>query len=98
MKSLRSRLEALEHAARFVSDTRQLDILIAALDGDAAAATNLEQLRSRGALAGRLGEVFDALHGPFETEKAEDPTPQQHFGAAMDAVNCPAASLRQPTL
>jgi hypothetical protein len=75
MKSLRSRVEALEGASRYVSGSRQLDILIAAIDRDLAATLELERLRTCGALAGRLGEVFDALHGPFETEKTEDPTP-----------------------
>jgi hypothetical protein len=75
MKSLRSRVEALEGASRYVSGSRQLDILIAAIDGDLAATLELERLRTCGVLAGRLGEVFDALQGPFETEKTEDPTP-----------------------
>ena len=73
-RSLRARLEALELAARFVSGSEQLDVLIAAIDGDLAATLELERLRTGGALAGRLGEVFDALHEPFETEKTEDPT------------------------
>jgi hypothetical protein len=73
MKSLRSRVAALEGASRYVSG-RQLDILITAMDGDLAATLELERLRTCGALAGRLGEVFDALHGPFQTEKTEDRT------------------------
>jgi len=74
MRSLRTRLEALEHAARFLSGSRQLDILIAALGGDSAAAAHLERLRNRNALAGRLGELFDALTLPFEGDltKEED--------------------------
>ena len=68
MKSLRTRIAALEESARFVSCTRQLDILIAAISGDPAGVAELKVLRSSGALAGRLGEVFDALTPTVETD------------------------------
>jgi hypothetical protein len=75
MKSLRSRLEALEVAARYVSGANQLDILLAAMGGDLAATLELDRLRTGGALAGRLGEIFDALQGPCETDQTAGPTP-----------------------
>ena len=69
MKSLRARLEALELASRLVSGSEQLNLLFAAMGGDRAAAAQFEQLRSRGALAGRLGELYDALTYPFDPER-----------------------------
>ena len=71
MKSLLSRVEALEVTARYVSGNKQLDILLGAMGGDLAATSELERLRACGALAGRLNEVIDALKGPFETDKTD---------------------------
>jgi hypothetical protein len=75
MRSLRSRVEALEMTARNVSGTNQLDVLLGAMGGDLEATVKLERLRTCGALAGRLGEIFDALQGPIETDKTGAPTP-----------------------
>jgi hypothetical protein len=71
MKSLRARLEALEEAARSASGSRQLDILVAAIEGDAGAVAQWERLRSCGALAGRFGELYDAITFPLQTDQSE---------------------------
>lgn len=74
MRSLDGRLRSLERTARQLSGSAQLNIWIAAMRGDAAAAEELRRLRYRGEMAGRLDELYDALKYPVRTEapKPED--------------------------
>ena len=64
MKSLRVRLTALEVAARRALEDRQLDLWVGAMSGDPVATAEFEKLR--GAVTGRLHELYDAIRQPLE--------------------------------
>jgi hypothetical protein len=66
LKSLYRRVAALEGAARRGLEDKQLDLFVAALAGDPIATAQFEQLR--GAVRGRLHELYDAIRIPLEAE------------------------------
>ena len=67
MKSLRGRLAALEAAAGRSSEDRKLDLWVGAMSGDPIATAEFEALR--GAVTGRLHELYDALRQPLEARR-----------------------------
>ncbi len=64
MKSLRARVEALESSARQALGDRALDLFVDATSADPAKTAAFEELR--GAVTGRLHELYDAIRQPLE--------------------------------
>jgi len=73
MKSIRGRLAALEAAASRGLENRQLGLFCGAMAGDPLAVTEFEKLR--GAVTGRLHELYDAIWQPVEGQRQSSSKP-----------------------
>ena len=86
MRSLRTRIEALEKATRRVSPSQQLDLFLSAMHGNSAALEKLRQLRREGLIGGCMDELAEAIQIPLHAQWAEDG--DDEFAAEQERPTC----------